>query len=64
MTINPNERYLTFNIIPNLALGFGVILVVVQHWADGDSVVVGEIPCHNTASANYTIREIEKANAS
>ena len=62
MTINPNERHLTFSIVPNIALGFGVILVVVQHWADGDSFVMDEIPHHNTASAEFTIRQIKKAN--
>ena len=59
---NPNERTLSFNIVPNKALGFGVILIVCQTWADGDSFVMDEIPHHNVASAQFTIRQIKKAN--
>ena len=62
MPINPNERRLEFNIVPNIALGFGFILIVSQHWADGDSFVMDEIPHHNIASAEFTIRQIRKAN--
>ena len=62
MTYNPNERYLTFNIKPNATLGFGVVLVILQTWADGDQKILDEIPHHNRASAEFTIRQIKQAN--
>ena len=42
---------MTFSIIPNIALGMGVILVITL--ADGTKE---SIPCKNTATANYIAR--------
>ena len=39
---------MTFAILPNIALGFGVILVVT--FSDGTQL---QIPCHNRATAKY-----------
>jgi len=54
---------LTFSIVPNIALGFGVILVIHQTFTDGDQVVLDRIPHHNRASAEFTKRQIIKANS-
>ena len=53
---------LTFFITPNNALGFGVILTILQHFADGDQMILDEIPHHNRASAEFTKRQIIAAN--
>ena len=42
---------MTFSIIPNNALGMGVILILT--FADGSQQT---IPCHNTATAEYLAR--------
>jgi len=39
---------MTFSILPNIALGMGVILVVT--FSDGSTI---QIPCHNRATAKY-----------
>ena len=50
ITLQPrhNGDFMTFNILPNIALGMGVILVVT--FSDGSTI---QIPCHNRASAKY-----------
>tara|TARA_Y100001973_G_C4917348_1_gene194752 strand:- start:230 stop:412 length:183 start_codon:yes stop_codon:yes gene_type:complete len=53
---------LSFLISPNNALGFGVILTIWQHFADGDQMILDEIPHHNRASAEFTKRQIIAAN--
>ena len=60
MTTKPQ---LSFLILPNIALGFGVILQVIQTHDDGDKIVIEEIPHHNRASAEFTKRQIEQANS-
>jgi len=47
---------MTFSIIPNNALGFGVILIVTM--ACGS---IKEIPCHNTATAEYIARTMKRS---
>ena len=42
---------MTFSIVPNIALGMGVILVLTLPCGS-----VKEIPCHNTATAEYLAR--------
>ena len=53
---------LSFIISPNNALGFGVILTILQTFADGDQMILDEIPHHNRASAEFTKRQIIAAN--
>ena len=60
MTTKPQ---LSFLILPNIALGFGVILQVWQSFADGDQMILDEIPHHNRASAVFTQRQIIAANS-
>ncbi len=60
MTTKPQ---LSFIILPNIALGFGVILQVLQTFADGDQMILDEIPHHNRASAKFTHRQIIAANS-
>ena len=45
---------MTFSIIPNKSLGFGVILIVTM--ACGS---VERIPCHNTATAEFIARSMK-----
>ena len=42
---------MTFSIVPNISLGFGVILVLT--FADNTTM---SIPCNNTATAKYLAR--------
>jgi hypothetical protein len=60
MTTKPQ---LSFFILPNITLGFGVILQVLQTFADGDQMILDEIPHHNLASAKFTQRQIIAANS-
>ena len=46
-----NGDFMTFSIVPNIALGMGVILVLTLPCGS-----VKEIPCHNTATAEYLAR--------
>jgi len=58
---------LQFSIIPNIALGFGVILVITQVYQDEDTLDIVEVdrfPCHNRATAEFTMRQIIAANKS
>jgi|3_EtaG_2_1085321.scaffolds.fasta_scaffold281732_1 hypothetical protein len=63
ITLQPchNGDFMTFDILPNIALGMGVILVVTS--TDGSTI---QIPCHNRATADFYKRnwanpEIAKA---
>ena len=47
---------MTYFIIPNIALGMGVILVVTLHCGS-----VNVIPCHNAATAAYIARSMKNS---
>ena len=47
---------MTFSIVPNVALGMGVILILTL--ADGSKE---SIPCHNAATAAYIARSMKNS---
>ncbi len=47
---------MSFNIIPNTALGFGVILIITS--ACGS---IERIPCHNAATAEFLARTMKRS---
>ena len=53
---------LSYIITPNIALGMGVILTILQTFTDGDQMILEEIPCKNRATAEFTKRQMIAAN--
>ena len=51
-----NGAFMTTSIVPNIALGMGVILILTLPCGS-----VKEIPCHNTATAEYLARYYKRS---
>ena len=52
---------MSYTIAPNIALGMGVILTIWKTFADGDQMIVDEIPCQNHATAEFEAQRALKA---